>query len=125
VSRAEAVEVRLGRVAIVGAGQIGTMLGTALRRSDEAAGVDEVGLFDAAPAVAEASLGRGAGHRILARERDVIHADTVVLALPVPEIKRAISEDTPEAADLRQNSPFAGLLSEPERRRIVDEITGA
>jgi hypothetical protein len=40
----------------------------------------------------------------------------------VPEIRRAIVENSPDADDLRQNSPFAGLLSEPERRRIVDEV---
>ncbi|MEX2193885.1 MAG: hypothetical protein WD844_01245 [Thermoleophilaceae bacterium] len=45
-----------------------------------------------------------------------------VLERPVPEVRRAISEDTELARDLRQNSPFAGMLSEPERRRILDEI---
>lgn len=37
----------------------------------------------------------------------------------VPEIRRTISTDTQEMRDLRQNSPFAGLLSEPERREII------
>src|ERR1044072_2817010 len=41
-----------------------------------------------------------------------------VLAKPVPEIRRLISTDDTRGNDLRQNSPFAGLLSEPERRRI-------
>lgn len=45
-----------------------------------------------------------------------------ILRRPVPEVRRAISEDTPVARDLRQNSPFAGMLSEPERRRIVEQI---
>lgn len=45
-----------------------------------------------------------------------------VLHRPVPEIRRVISEDTQRGRDLRQNSPFAGMLSEPERRRINDEI---
>jgi hypothetical protein len=32
-------------------------------------------------------------------------------------------DESQEADDLRQNSPFAGLLSEPERWRIVREVT--
>ncbi len=45
-----------------------------------------------------------------------------VLARPVPEIRRLISADDARGRDLRQNSPFAGLLSEPERRRILEEV---
>ena len=40
----------------------------------------------------------------------------------VAEIRRELVAEGPDADDLRQNSPFAGLLSEPERRRIVDEV---
>jgi hypothetical protein len=45
-----------------------------------------------------------------------------LLHRPVPEVRRIISQDTPSSRDLRQNSPFAGMLSEAERRKIVDEI---
>jgi hypothetical protein len=45
-----------------------------------------------------------------------------VLSQPLGEIRDIISADTQHARDLRQNSPFAGLLSEPERRRIREEI---
>lgn len=45
-----------------------------------------------------------------------------VLQRPLPEIKRVLTEDTQRARDLRQNSPFAGALSEPERRKILQEI---
>lgn len=45
-----------------------------------------------------------------------------LLRSPVKEIRRRISSDDQQAADLRQNSPFAGMLSEPERRRILAEI---
>ena len=45
-----------------------------------------------------------------------------VLGRPLPEIRRVLCEDTQWARDLRQNSPFAGLLSEPERRKILKEI---
>lgn len=40
---------------------------------------------------------------------------------PLSELRDALSEESPEADDLRQNSPFAGMLSEPERQRIVRE----
>lgn len=45
-----------------------------------------------------------------------------VLAMPLPAIRRAITATGPDADDLRQNSPFAGMLSEPERRRILAEV---
>lgn len=45
-----------------------------------------------------------------------------LLAQPLPVIKQTITEDTRDAADLRQNSPLAGLLSEPERRRIIELV---
>ena len=45
-----------------------------------------------------------------------------VLHLPLPEIRRVLGADTPEARDLRQNSPFAGMLSEPERRKILAAV---
>lgn len=45
-----------------------------------------------------------------------------LLDRPVTEIRRALVDESQEADDLRQNSPFAGLLSEPERRRIVREV---
>lgn len=61
------------------------------------------------------------------RERGVIdsrYADEweSVLDRPVREIKRVLTSDDPRARDLRQSSPFAGLLTEPERRRILEEI---
>jgi hypothetical protein len=45
-----------------------------------------------------------------------------ILGRTVPEIRRALVEETQEADDLRQNSPFAGTLSEPERRRIIESV---
>jgi hypothetical protein len=45
-----------------------------------------------------------------------------VLQAPVSEMRKIISADTQHARDLRQNSPFAGLLSEPERRKILDKV---
>jgi hypothetical protein len=45
-----------------------------------------------------------------------------ILRRPLPEIREAITADDQRGRDLRQNSPFAGVLSEPERRRILTEI---
>lgn len=48
-----------------------------------------------------------------------------LLQRSLDEVRRAITTDTPHAHDLRQNSPFAGMLSEPERRRILALTTDA
>jgi hypothetical protein len=45
-----------------------------------------------------------------------------ILDLPVAEIRRIIGEDGERERDLRQNSPFAGMLSEPERRKLLAEL---
>lgn len=45
-----------------------------------------------------------------------------ILDRPLAEIREALAGDSPDADDLRQNSPFAGVLSEPERQRILSEI---
>jgi hypothetical protein len=45
------------------------------------------------------------------------------LALPMTEIRKAITADDDHGRDLRQNSPLAGLLSEPERRKILEAIS--
>lgn len=43
-----------------------------------------------------------------------------LLSQPLSEIRRELGADTQEMADLRQNSPFAGMLSERERRAAVE-----
>lgn len=45
-----------------------------------------------------------------------------VFALPMPEIRKVITADDERGRDLRQNSPLAGLLSEPERRKILEKV---
>lgn len=45
-----------------------------------------------------------------------------LLTLPLADIKRLIGEDTETGRDLRQSSPFAGMLSEQERRRILEQV---
>jgi hypothetical protein len=43
-----------------------------------------------------------------------------VFALPMAEVRKAITADDERGRDLRQNSPLAGLLSEPERRKVLE-----
>jgi hypothetical protein len=45
-----------------------------------------------------------------------------LLELPLKEVRAAISADDERGHDLRQNSPLAGLLSEPERRKIIELV---
>lgn len=45
-----------------------------------------------------------------------------VFELPMAEIRKAITADDERGRDLRQNSPLAGLLSEPERRKILEAV---
>lgn len=45
-----------------------------------------------------------------------------ILGLPLQDIREAITAIGDDASDLRQNSPFAGALTESERRRIVAEV---
>lgn len=46
-----------------------------------------------------------------------------ILLGPLTLVRNAISEDSPSASDLRQNSPFAGMLSEAERRHIHQSLS--
>ena len=45
-----------------------------------------------------------------------------ILAMPLPQIARAIGADTRHARELRQSSPFAGVLTEQERRRLLRAV---
>ena len=45
-----------------------------------------------------------------------------LLSHPIPEIAAAIVADEQDGRDLRQNSPFAGVLNEQERRRIIEAV---
>jgi hypothetical protein len=47
---------------------------------------------------------------------------TRILVLPLPQIARRISSDSEHARALRQSSPFAGALTEHERRRILEGV---
>lgn len=45
-----------------------------------------------------------------------------VFAMPMAELREAIAADDERGRDLRQNSPLAGLLSEAERRKILEKV---
>lgn len=55
---------------------------------------------------------------------DPVYAERwgAVLCRPLPAIRAVLGEDSPLARDLRQNSPFAGALSEAERQRIIAKV---
>jgi hypothetical protein len=76
----------------------------------------------------DASILRDTQHR-LARWRSQARIDPryarqweEILAKPLTQIARLIGEDTPRMRDLRQSSPLAGVLSEPERRRVLAAV---
>ncbi|MFC4149395.1 helix-turn-helix domain-containing protein [Micromonospora mangrovi] len=41
----------------------------------------------------------------------------------VNSVLRALTSDDPESVELRQNSPFAGVLSQPQRTKILESFT--
>jgi hypothetical protein len=45
-----------------------------------------------------------------------------LLSRSIPEIAAAITTDDESGRDLRQNSPFAGVLNEQERRQIIEAV---
>jgi prephenate dehydrogenase len=116
--REETEAPRLGRVAIVGAGQVGTMLGLALRRAGACA---EVGLLDRSPVVAEASLARGAGDRLLQTAHEALAFDVLVVALPVPEIVRFVEAWGPQIREgtLLLDTGSAKCVVVEAMRRVV------
>jgi prephenate dehydrogenase len=103
----------LGRVAIVGAGQVGTMLGMALRGLAE-----EVVLADRRRGAVTESLARGAGDRVVAID-EVIDADQVILAVPVPEIVRLVKSLG------KQLRPGSMLIDTGSAKRVVVEAMRA
>jgi hypothetical protein len=46
-----------------------------------------------------------------------------VLSRPIGDIRAAISADTPAKRQLRQTSPFAGALTEQERRLLTKAVS--
>lgn len=85
----------LGRVAILGSGQIGTMLGTALRSSRTVA---EVAIWDRDAVRLRAAMELGAGDRVLVGEAEALESDVLVLALPVAQIVGRVGALGPKLA---------------------------
>jgi hypothetical protein len=52
---------------------------------------------------------------------DPVYAEQwkALLSSPLPRIRRVLMQDTQEARDLRQNTPFAGALSDRDRREVL------
>ncbi len=152
VPRQFVVELREALDELLREGQQGRLLAKALRRRREAASELDGPTASPAKGKSAAPAGHGtaerralAYHALLARrldERLVEEAKERVdrllaeghlqpryaerwhalLARPVAEISAAIVADTQEGVDLRQNTPFAGVLNEQERRRIIETI---
>jgi prephenate dehydrogenase len=89
----------LGTVAIVGTGQVGTLIGSALMAARREAGIASIGLFDVEPGVANVSLAYGAGDRLLSHPESALEADAVVLAMPVGEIVAWLARFGPRLRD--------------------------
>jgi excisionase family DNA binding protein len=49
----------------------------------------------------------------------------VLLEGPVEKVLEALTSRTPRARELRQNSPFAGVLTDDERRRLLSQFREA
>jgi len=45
-----------------------------------------------------------------------------LLRLPLSELKARLVEDSESMRDLRQSTPFAGVVPEDERRQILEEV---
>jgi hypothetical protein len=50
------------------------------------------------------------------------YARRELLSRPISQIAAAIVTDDAEGRDLRQSSPFAGVVNEQERRRIIETV---
>lgn len=117
----------------------------ARERADEVAAMQLEDPEQPAEGHARAARRALALHRVLARRlrrSDVVEARTQLarwraedridpayadawerlLTLPLPKLREALVDTGEQADDLRQNSPLAGLLSEPERRAVLARV---
>lgn len=53
---------------------------------------------------------------------EVLVTEQLLDLLPLPRIAKAITSDSEGGRALRQSSPFAGSLTEHERRRIAQAV---
>ncbi|MGH7641484.1 MAG: prephenate dehydrogenase [Candidatus Dormibacteria bacterium] len=108
------------QVAIVGAGQVGTMVGAALLGAGPGAGIRSVALYDKEPGVAAASVALGGGELVLPGPDGVLGADTIVLAMPVTEILAWVQQFGPRLREgtllLDTGSSKVAVVAEMARR---------
>jgi len=52
-----------------------------------------------------------------------LNAWRVIISEGPEAVMRTLTSEAPEAVELRQNSPFPGVLSEGERRHVLDAFT--
>jgi hypothetical protein len=45
-----------------------------------------------------------------------------LLDLPIADLRKLLVEDSEQMRDLRQSTPFAGVVPEEERRKILQEV---
>jgi prephenate dehydrogenase len=115
----------IGGVSIVGAGQVGTMLGMALRSAPPDAGVTKVTLFDRDRAVAEESLALGGGDLIADRIDEALEAEAVILAVPVTQIVKLLDElgsRVPPEVLLMDTGSAKVLVVEAMRRNVPPTV---
>jgi prephenate dehydrogenase len=116
----------LGRVAILGTGQIGTMVGMALRAAPDHA-VEEVAVWDRDPAAMEACLRRAGSDRLLKGPEEAVGSDLIILATPVGQIVGLVRELGPKLGprQLLVDTGSAKLEVARAMQRWVPETAGA
>ncbi|MHB1523037.1 MAG: prephenate dehydrogenase [Candidatus Dormibacteria bacterium] len=116
----------LGRVAILGTGQIGTMVGMALRAAPDHA-VAEVAVWDRDPAAMEACLRRAGSDRLLKGPEEALDSDLIILATPVAQIVGLVRELGPRLApgQLLVDTGSSKLEVVRAMQRSVPERAGA
>ena len=116
----------LDRVAILGTGQIGTMVGMALRAAPEH-GVMEVAVWDRDHAAMEACQQRAGSDRLLDEPRGALESDVIILATPVAQIVELIQELGPRLrpGQLLLDTGSSKLVVVRAMRQFVPETAGA
>jgi prephenate dehydrogenase len=116
----------LGRVAILGTGQIGTMVGMALRAAPDQT-VEEVAVWDRDPAAMDACLRRAGADRLLKGPEESLGSDLIILATPVAQIVRLVRELGPrlEPRQLLVDTGSSKLEVARAMHSCVPETSGA
>ena len=116
----------IDRVAILGTGQIGTMVGMALRAA-AGHGVKEVAVWDRDPAAMRACLRRAGSDRLLKGPGGALGSDLIILATPVAQIVELIRDLGPRLTpgQLLLDTGSSKLVVVRAMRQYVPETAGA